>query len=120
MSTHIFTSASPDQQFQPSCINEMVRFFNGEAVIENDAVAAELDSLIAAGKVPEIQRLDISKEADQVAALEAKVQAKKERLAALQSGEGISRAVIGGTTTSNVVRKQEPLKQEQAKQEPAK
>ena len=102
---HVFTSATPDMQFQPGCTNEMVRFFNGEAIIEDDAVAAELDSLIAKGKMPEVQRLDMSKEEDQVKALEAKLAAKKERIAALQQGEGISKAVVGTTTTSNMMRK---------------
>jgi len=102
---HVFTSATSDMQFQPSCSNEMVRFFNGEAIIENDAIAAELDGLIAKGKLPEVQRLDLSKEADQVAILESKLAAKKERILALQQGQENSRAITGVTTTANVVRK---------------
>ena len=59
MPVHLFTSTNPDQRFQPSSTNEMVQFFNGEAAVEDDAIATELDTLIARGRIPEITRVDI-------------------------------------------------------------
>ena len=112
MSIHFFTSTNPDQRFQPGCTNEMVQFFRGEAVVENDAVAAELDGLIARGRIPEIRRVDIGTKAEELAQAEAKALALRHVLNQLNAGgipdealreNGLaSKAVVGVTTTAGL------------------
>ena len=112
MPIHLFTSTNPDQRFQPSSTNEMVQFFKGEAAVEDDVVAAELDSLIARGRMPEITRVNIGTKLEELEQAEAKAAALRHVLAQLNAGgmpdEALGRggirsgATVGVTTTGGV------------------
>ncbi len=109
MPLHLFTSSNPDQRFQPGCAAEMTKFFGGEALVEDDAVAAELDSLIAKGRIPEIKRLNIGDKVAELEAAEAKAAGLRHVLANLQGGgvpsaheRLMSAPVVGVTTTAGM------------------
>lgn len=119
MAIHLFTSTNPDQRFQPSSSNEMVQFFNGEAAVEDDAIATELDTLIARGRIPEITRVNIGTKLEELEKAEAKAKALRHVLAQLNAGgmpdEALGRggvnsgAVVGVTTTSGVPQGKESI-----------
>jgi hypothetical protein len=119
MPIHLFTSSNPNQRFQPGCAADMIQFFNGEAVVESDEVAAELDSLIARGRIPEIARLKIGDKEAELAAAEAKAASLRHVLAQLNAGgmpdEALGRgginsgAVVGVTTTGGVPQGKESI-----------
>lgn len=105
MPLHGFHSAYENQRFQPGSSQDMVQFFDHEAWIEDDAVAAELDKMIAKGAVPHIRRIEastIEAEAEKaeanLTALRAKALAAK-NAAIANSNAGAS---VGITTTSNL------------------
>ena len=112
MPVHLFTSTNPDQRFQPSSSNEMVQFFNGEAAVEDDIIAAELDGLIARGRIPEITRVNIGTKIEELEKAQAKADALRHVLAQLNAGgmpdEALNRggirsgATVGVTTTGGV------------------
>lgn len=100
MALHMYYSAFENQRFQPGCSTDMVQFFNHEAYIEDDAVAAELDKLIEKGAVPHIRRIqstelekEVERQAENLKALKAK--------AAAMSNQG---AAVGGMTTTENMR----------------
>jgi len=117
MPIHLFTSSNPNQRFQPGCAADMIQFFNGEAVVESDEVAAELDSLIARGRIPEIARLKIGDKEAELAAAEAKAASLRHVLAQIQAGgtpdgsgaKFASGASAGITTTAGVPQVQESI-----------
>ena len=119
MPVHLFTSTNPDQRFQPSSSNEMVQFFNGEAAVEDDTIATELDGLIARGRIPEITRVNIGTKIEELEKAEAKAAALRHVLAQLNAGgmpdEALNRggirsgATVGVTTTGGVPQSKESV-----------
>ena len=95
---HLFQSAYENQRFQPGCSTETVQFFNHEAVVENEAVAVELDKLIAKGAIPHIKRIMVEDVAKEAARQEANYKAAIAKLAAVSNGAGN----VGMTTTINL------------------
>lgn len=95
---HGFHSAYANQVFQPGCSDEMVQFYEHEAWVEDDKVAAEIDLLIKKGRIPHISRISAVDLQEAAARAKANLEALLFKAAAASNGAGNS----GMTTTVSI------------------
>lgn len=95
---HGFHSAYANQVFQPGCSDEMVQFYEHEAWVEDDKVAAEIDLLIKKGRIPHISRISVVELEEATARAKANLEALMFKAAAV----GNAGANTGITTTTSI------------------
>lgn len=108
MPLHVFKSSLARMSFQPGCSNKMIDFVNHEAVIEDAAVAAELDLLISQGRLESIRRVTAADKQEEVEQLEAQLAALRAAKTALQEADaGPGKTTVGVISTAEMT--QQPV-----------